>query len=212
MSYVIITLQSSLLRGTIDLELPGQVPLQNLLPELVRVLQLPSADGAGQPIAYQLVHQARQRPLRETETLSSTGVVTGDVLSLVSTASQIGVGPGGPSGGGFGTSALLRCESGMVIALDNYGKAELTIGRYDAHTGKSPDIELSEEPSGNTVSRSHALLRKQGNQWILVPLSIRSPTQVGNAPLAPQQPWSLKPGDIITLGGVKLVFEASRPS
>jgi len=211
MNTLIITLHSPSPRGALDLELPGDVSLQNLLPELVRALQLPPTDGAGQPIAYQLVHQTRGRPLRETDTLLDAGVGTGDVLSLASTASQIGTAPGSSSSGGLGTSALLRNASGMVIALDNYGKAELTIGRYDTRTGKSPDIDLSEEPSGNTVSRSHALLRKQGHQWVLVPLSTRSTTQVGNTPLVPQQSWPLKSGDVITLGAVRLVFETGRP-
>jgi len=206
MSSVIITLQSSLLQVAIDLELPGEVVLRSLLPELVRALRLPPTDGAGKPVVYQLVHQAQKRPLRETETLLSAGVVTGDVLSLASTA------PGGPDKTRPAASALLRCPSGTVIALDNYGKAELTIGRYDARIGKSPDIDLSEEPRGNTVSRSHALLRKQGNRWILVALSTKNPTWVGNTLLTPQQPRPLTTGDVIALGGVKLVFEAGRPS
>ncbi|RLC70528.1 MAG: hypothetical protein DRI81_18990, partial [Chloroflexi bacterium] len=99
MSSIIITLQSSLLQEVIDLELPGDVMLQNLLPELARALKLPLADGAGQAITYQLVHQAWPRPLQGTDTLANAGVVTGDVLSLVSAASPIGAGAGGISRG-----------------------------------------------------------------------------------------------------------------
>jgi pSer/pThr/pTyr-binding forkhead associated (FHA) protein len=106
---------------------------------------------------------------------------------------------------------LLRSQSGLVIALDNYGKSELSVGRYDARTGKSPDIDLSEEPHGNTVSRAHAQLRQQGQQWVLVPLSNKSPTYVGNILLNPQQPRTLKPGDVITLGNLQLTFETGRP-
>lgn len=205
MSTVVITLDSPFLRRTIDLELPGKVALRNLLPELVHALQLPAVDSMRRPIVYQLIHQ--QRPLRETESLLEAGVVTGDTLSLVS-ASQIGTTSGGTGVGHLGASALLRCPSGMVIALDNYGKPELTIGRYDARTGKTPDIDLSGEPEGNTVSRSHALLRKHGNQWVLIPLSAKNITRIGLAQLAPQQVQPLKSGDRITLGAVGLVFEA----
>lgn len=209
MSSIIITLQSSLLQRAIDLELPGDVMLQNLLPELARTLKLPLAGSSGQTITYQLVHQAWQRPLRGTDTLANAGVVTGDILSLVSAASPIGAGAGGVSRGYGADSVLLRSESGIaVFALDNYGNPELTIGRYDERTGKSPDIDLSEEPDGSTVSRSHALLRKQGNQWVLTPLSAKNLVQVGNALLAPQQSWPLKSGDVITLGAVRLLFEA----
>ena len=204
MDTVVVTVQSSLLQRFVDLELPGEVPLQALLPALVNALQLPFAGSAGQPIAYQLYRQPQRSPLPASETLLSAGVVTGDVLALV----QIGAEPGGVSRVQRGSSsALLRSDSGTMIALDNYGKAELTVGRYDAGTGKSPDIDLSEEPDGSTVSRSHALLRKQGNRWMLIPVSTMNATWVGNARLTPQQPWPLKPGDVIVFGAVKLVFE-----
>lgn len=205
MSTVVITLDSSFLHRTIDLELPGEVALGNLLPELVRALQLPAVDNVRRPIVYQLVH--RQRPLRETESLLEAGVVTGDTLSLVS-VSQIGATSGGASVGHWGASALLRCPSGAVIVLDSYGKLELTIGRYDARTGKTPDIDLSGELESNTVSRSHALLRKVGVQWVLVPLAAKNVTRVGQTSLAPQQMQPLRPGDLITLGAVRLIFEA----
>jgi uncharacterized ubiquitin-like protein YukD len=206
MSSITITLQSSLLQVSIDLELPDEVTLHNLLPDLVRALKLPSVDNTGRPIAYQIIHQARNRSLHGDDTLQGTGIVTGDVLSLVSTSLPAGAVPPGWSSNTQGNSALLRCASGKVIALDNYGKPELTVGRYDVRTGKSPDIDLSKEPAGDTVSRSHALLRKQGSQWTLMPLSARNPTQVGGTRLAPQQPHLLNSGDVIALGAVKLTF------
>ena len=209
MSSVIITLQSPHLQRAIDLELPGEVPLNNLLPELVRVLQLPDTDGTGQPVVYQLVHQAGGRPLAETMSLLAAGVVTGDVLSLATTVAQIDAVQEVASGAHASASALLRSTSGMVVALDNYGKPELTVGRYDDRTDKSPDIDLSGEPAGNTVSRSQALLRKQGDQWMLVSLSTTNPARIGETVLAPHQERPLKPGDVITFGDVRLIFETS---
>ena len=208
MTSIIITLKSP--NGVLDLELPDEVTLRNLLPDLVRALKLPSVDNAGRPVAYQIIHTVRNRSLRGDDTLQGAGIVTGDVLSLVSASLPVGAVPPGWGGNAPGNSALLRCASGKVIALDNYGKPELAVGRYDVRTGKSPDIDLSEEPDGNTASRSHASLRKQGNQWILTSLSAKNPTQVGGARLALQQPRPLQSGDVITLGGVRLVFEAGR--
>ncbi|MEA3338345.1 MAG: EsaB/YukD family protein [Chloroflexota bacterium] len=207
MTTLIITLHPPGPGGPLDLELPGDVMLQNLLPELTRALQLPLAGSAGQPVAYQLVHQAWQRTLRETDTLASAGVITGNTLSLVSSGSPVR----GAGGGGRGASALLRSDSGLVFALDNYGKSELVIGRYDERTGQTPDIDLSDEPSSNTVSRSHALLRKRDDQWMLMSISPKNTTKVGNTPLAPQMPWLLHPNDAITLGAVRLVFESGHP-
>jgi pSer/pThr/pTyr-binding forkhead associated (FHA) protein len=106
---------------------------------------------------------------------------------------------------------VLRCESGATIALDNFSKTELTIGRYDARSGKSPDIDLSEETDGNTVSRPHALLRNQDDQWYLLPISTTNTTRVGNAKLTPQQSWPLQPGDVVILGLVRLIFEVGSP-
>jgi len=201
MGSIIITLQYPSPRGAIDLELPGNVMLNKLLPELVRILKLPFTDNAGQPITYQLFHQTWQRVLSETDTLSNGGVITGDVLSLTSSAAlRAGV-------GGGASSAVLRCESGSMIALGNFGKTELVIGRYDASTGKSPDIDMSEEPDGNTISRSHAKLYNQDDQWYLVPVSTKNATRVGSEKLTPQQSWPLKSGDVISLGAVRLVFE-----
>jgi uncharacterized ubiquitin-like protein YukD len=212
MSSIVITLASTLLQGGgIDLELPADVPLQSLLPVLVRELQIASTDRAGQPITYQLIHHRRQRSLQGSETFRSAGVATGDILSLS------GVGAQAPDrtkvvGRGPEASALLRCESGAVIALDNYGKPELSVGRYNSRTGECPDIDLSEERAGSTVSRTHALLRKQGSGWALVPLSTKNPTRVGNTRVSPQQSRLLESGDVIALGGVQLVFESGRRS
>jgi uncharacterized ubiquitin-like protein YukD len=211
-SSVVITLQSDLLQGgTIDLELPAEVPLQDLLPPLVRALGIAPNNQAGQSMSYQLSHHRRRHPMQGSETLRDAGVATGDVLSLVS----VGPHPGArrsSTAGVSSRSALLRCESGTVIALDNYGKHELSVGRYDARTGDSPDIDLSEEPGGGTVSRSHALLRKRGSQWVLIPFSTKNRTHVGNARIGPNQSHPLKSGDNVTLGSVRLVFETGRRS
>lgn len=208
MSSIIITLHPPGPSGPLDLELPGDVMLNKLLPELERALKLPLAGSGGRPITYQLIHQARQRTLRETDTLASAGVVTGDILSLASSGAPVGNASAGPRS----ASAMLRSESGLVFALDNYGKPELTVGRYDERTGQTPDIDLSDEPSSNTVSRFHALLRKRGAQWLLLSTSPKNTTQVRNTPLVSQQPWPLRPNDTITLGAVKLIFEAGHQS
>jgi pSer/pThr/pTyr-binding forkhead associated (FHA) protein len=97
----------------------------------------------------------------------------------------------------------------MVFALDNYGKQELTLGRYDARTGESPDIDLSEEPNGNTVSRPHALLRQQGAQWMLIPVSTKNPTTIDGIQIPQGRPHPLHHGNVITLGDVDLIFETS---
>jgi hypothetical protein len=210
MRSVIVTVHSPSHRGTLDLELPAEVPVKSLLPALVGALQLPAVDGRGWPVAYQLVYEAQKRPLYDREMLLDAGVVTGDVLSLSSSAAPMPGASAAASVGHAGTSVVLRCASGAVIALDNFSKRELVIGRYDPRRGQSPDIDLSEEPGGETVSRSHAMLRRQGGQWVLVAVSTKNVTQVGATSLAPGQNWPLKARDVIKLGAVELVFETGR--
>lgn len=207
MQPVVITLRTPDVGGAIDLELPGDVEVQHLLPGLLRALQLPTTDQSGRRIIYQLLRERRRRPLRPTESLLDAGINTGDHLNLQSSATSDNFPRQGHSLYPQRTSALLRSSaSGMVFTLDGYGKQELKIGRYDVRTGENPDIDLSSEPNGSTVSRTHALLRKQGEQWMLVPISTKNPTAVNGNPIPNRQPHPLQHGNIITLGGVELVF------
>jgi uncharacterized ubiquitin-like protein YukD len=212
MRSVIITLHSPSHRGTLDLELPAEVPVQNLLPALVGALQLPTSDGRGWPIGYQLVYEAQKRALYDREMLMDAGVVTGDVLTLTSSAAPMPGVSTAASAAHPGPSVVLRCASGAVIALDNFGKTELVLGRFDTRRGHAPDIDLSEEPGGETVSRSHALLRRQGGQWTLEAVSTKNVTQVGGTSLVPGQSCPLKSRDVIKLGAVELMFEVGRAS
>jgi hypothetical protein len=208
MQPVVITLRTPDIGGAIDLELPGDVEVQQLLPGLLRALQLPKTNQTGSQIIYRLIRERRRRSLRPAETLLDAGVNTGDYLALQSSASPGQIHRQGRGSHAQRSSTLLRSSaSGMIFALDNYSKQDLEIGRYDARTGKYPDIDLSHEPHGNTVSRSHALLRKQGEQWILIPVSIKNSTVVDGNPIPNQQPYPLQPGNIITLGGVELTFK-----
>lgn len=207
MSTVIVTL---LLpdQGVQDLELPDQVPVRRLIPALVSALQLPETSASGAQVVYELARHGDGQfyVLRPTDTLASAGVLTGGYLALTSTLTQ---------SSGIRTAAAdpivasLQCMSGQVIVLDNSGKRELTLGRYDARTGQTPDIELSGEPEGNTVSRQHALLRKQGSQWALAAVAQGNLITVNDVPLLPGQVRVLTSGDCILLGRVRLIFEAS---
>lgn len=206
MQSVIITMHMPDFGEAIDLELPGDVELQRFLPGLLRGLQLPTTDQTGRRIIYQLIRELRRRPLRPAETLLDAGIHTGDFLALQSSTKVGNVQRHGSYSSR--SSTLLRSSaSGMVFALDNYGKRELKIGRYDMRTGEHPDIDLSREPNGNTISRPHALLRNRGGQWMLIPVSTKNSTAVDGNQIPHHQPYPLQPGNIITLGGVELVFE-----
>lgn len=201
MPAVVITLQSPQLLGSKDLELPDDVPMSQLLPALVQVL---GREFGLPPGHYQLAR--RSYVLRDHEMLSDVPIIRGDILRLYPArvaASQAGPGHGAVH---YLSSSNLTTPNGRIIALNSFGKNELLIGRYDPRTQQVPDIDLSDEPQGDTVSRAHALLRRQDDQWFIVPTVTLNPTKVGNAVVQPQQSHLLKAGDVIALGDIRLTF------
>jgi len=208
MDSIVITLQLPQAQRELNVELPVDLPCTKLLPALVQATGAPRLDGARRPLRYQLavLREGQAYPLRERDSLAYAGVLAGNTLIL--TGGDTGVAVYAPA---QNNSAVLCCPSGTIIALENFGKPELLIGRYDATTGKYPDIELSEEPGGNTISRKHALLRKQGAAWYIVPLTPRNITQLQKARLTAQQSYLLQDGQELLLGRVPLRFHSTPP-
>ncbi len=63
-------------------EIPDDVPIRELLPEIASLLQLPTVGPDGRPMAYRLDSKALGRELKEEETLAAAGVPDGDRLML----------------------------------------------------------------------------------------------------------------------------------
>lgn len=68
--------------GARTAEVPDDVPVRELLPELVSVLELPTTGPDGRPMGYRLDSKALGRELRESETLASAGVPANDRLMI----------------------------------------------------------------------------------------------------------------------------------
>ena len=68
--------------GTRNAEVPREVPVQQLIPELATLLELPTTGPDGRPTSYRLDSKALGRELREDETLAAAGVPEGDRLIL----------------------------------------------------------------------------------------------------------------------------------
>ncbi len=66
--------------GTRTAEVPNDVPVKDLIPELTTSLQLPTVGPDGRPMGYRLDSKALGRELQEEETLASAGVPEGDRL------------------------------------------------------------------------------------------------------------------------------------
>ncbi|NOH04822.1 MAG: hypothetical protein HND47_24050 [Chloroflexi bacterium] len=63
-------------------EIPDDVPLRELMPELASLLELPTVGPDGRPMGYRLDSKALGRELKENETLASAGVPENDRLML----------------------------------------------------------------------------------------------------------------------------------
>jgi hypothetical protein len=68
--------------GSRTAEVPNDVPIKDLLPELTSSLQLPTTGPDGRPMSYRIDSKALGRELREDETLESAGVPANDRLML----------------------------------------------------------------------------------------------------------------------------------
>ncbi|MBI3158043.1 MAG: EsaB/YukD family protein [Chloroflexi bacterium] len=68
--------------GSRNAEVPDDVPVKELLPELTTSLELPTTGPDGRPMGYRLDSKALGRELKEEETLSEAGVPVDDRLIM----------------------------------------------------------------------------------------------------------------------------------
>ncbi len=68
--------------GSRTADVPGDVPVRELIPELTSSLQLPTTGPDGRPTSYRLDSKALGRELKEDETLAAAGVPQGDRLMM----------------------------------------------------------------------------------------------------------------------------------
>ena len=68
--------------GSRTAELPDNVVVKELLPELTTSLELPVTGPDGRPMSYRLDSKALGRELKEEETLAQAGIPTDDRLML----------------------------------------------------------------------------------------------------------------------------------
>ena len=68
--------------GVHNAEMPDDVPMNELLPELVTTLSLPTTGPDGRPVSYRVDSKGLGRRLDDDETLASAGVPQEDRLVL----------------------------------------------------------------------------------------------------------------------------------
>jgi uncharacterized ubiquitin-like protein YukD len=68
--------------GSRNAEVPGDVEVKELIPELTTSLELPVTGPDGRPMSYRLDSKALGRELKEEETLTDAGIPEGDRLMM----------------------------------------------------------------------------------------------------------------------------------
>ncbi|MCX6033035.1 MAG: protein kinase [Chloroflexi bacterium] len=82
------------------------------------------------------------------------------------------------------------------------------VGRPDERTGAVPEVDLTREAGGTTVSRRHARVRFADGRWLLEPDPMaNNPTFVNGKQVAKGAPVSLQDGDSVQFGAVKMTFQ-----
>ena len=95
--------------------------------------------------------------------------------------------------------------SGAAVPIPR--QDEVLIGRADPTSGTLIDVDLSlHGGSGTGVSRQHAKLVCQDDQWTVEDLRSTNGTYINKKPVSPFEPATLKDGDRVDLGQLILVF------
>ncbi len=68
--------------GTRNAEVPDDVPVKELIPELTTSLELPVTGPDGRNMSYRIDSKALGRELKEEETLSQAGIPQNDRLMM----------------------------------------------------------------------------------------------------------------------------------
>jgi len=80
---IVATVRDRHERTSRDLQLPGDTPVGQLIPQLITTLGLPARDQQGTPLPYALILRDNGYILPDDQTLISLGITSGHILLLV---------------------------------------------------------------------------------------------------------------------------------
>jgi serine/threonine-protein kinase len=109
------------------------------------------------------------------------------------------------------TAQLYVVGTNDMVKPFTIDKESVLIGRTDPHTGIFPEIDLTMYDPETKVSRRHARIYRQGEQFLIEDLGSVNGTIVnsvngGSVRLNTKSPRVLSAGDEVKLGGTTLKF------
>jgi eukaryotic-like serine/threonine-protein kinase len=122
-----------------------------------------------------------------------------------------GAGYTGATGESRVTAQLVVLGTSDMVKPFTIDKASVLIGRTDPHTGIFPEVDLTMYDPETKVSRRHARIYRQGEQFLIEDLGSVNGTIVnsingGSIRLNTKSPRVLTAGDEVKLGGTVLKF------
>ncbi|MFN8467826.1 MAG: FHA domain-containing protein [Caldilineaceae bacterium] len=120
-----------------------------------------------------------------------------------------GAGPA-PAGAAGARAARAQILIGNGQSVDLVGKSSYLIGREDQVSGIYPDVDTTRsEGDAAGVSRRHAEIVQQSDQWFLQDLNSTNGTFINNQRVAPHSRQALQSGDQIRLGKWAATFQVN---
>jgi len=193
MTHAVVTIEINSTKR-VDLALPINVPSRVLANSIAQALKL----ATGGEVTYTLAVRTEKGMIRalSTATLSDMGVLDGFVLVL-----QEGKRP--PSYQESIPYASLRSETDEIFPLDSH---TILIGRKDIKHGIMVDIDLTPFDNETFISRRHAKIEKEDEQYYLSDLASVNGTRLNGKRLALKDRILLQDGDTIQFGRGNIVF------
>lgn len=110
-----------------------------------------------------------------------------------------------------GTHATLVIERGEAVGTEfPLSAEESNIGRWDADNGIFPDVDLDSYDTEAKVSRRHARIIRQNNQYMIEDLGSTNGTFINRGRrLIPGNPHALNDGDEVIVGKTFLRFNVN---
>jgi hypothetical protein len=108
-----------------------------------------------------------------------------------------------PFDGSDAWGSLHLLDTGQVLPLSS--RNEFTLGRVSEGQPIMPDIDLSAyQAYAAGVSRLHAVIKREGDRMMFMDLGSANGTFINGRRLSPNVEQSLKHGDILALGKLKI--------
>jgi hypothetical protein len=222
-----VTIGSRRRKDRILLELPGDQPIQELIPDLVQVVGWKELADVPRDTFFLETDEGERLP--DGETLKNAGVTSSDLLFLCHREAQAAsvrqvaekaatgaVEPKPESAENAAAAARaqeilqqphLMGPRGLVFLLS---KSPVTIGR--SGKGSTPDIDLAEWDSKMVISRRHAVIEKAKEGLSIKPEKTTNGTFINGVEVPAGESRVLQDGDKIHFGfkGLELVYKIGR--